>query len=117
MTRTSSGAESARTASSESRNRMPSAVELSLPPVFVFCLVVVAVLLTILLLGVGLMWLLNWRHMAERAAVVFKRVIEPWPVWFYGHPLYYRVFGGLMVTSWLAVTGILLAQAVGYRSP
>jgi hypothetical protein len=93
-----------------------AAVGFSESPIFAAYLVVVALLLTILLLGVGLMWLLNWRHMADRAAALFKRVIEPWPVWFYGHPLYYRVFGGLMVTSWLAVTGILLAQAAGHRS-
>lgn len=92
------------------------AVGLSQSPVFAAYLVVVALLLTILLIGVGLVWLLNYRHMADRAAAVFKRVMEPWPVWFDGHHLYYRVLGGLMVTLWLAVTGVLLAQALRHRS-
>jgi len=69
----------------------------------------VALLLTILPLGAGLMWLLSYRHKADRAAAVFERVLEPWPVWFYGHPIYHRVLGGLMVTLWLAVTGVVFA--------
>lgn len=71
------------------------AVGLSESPVFAAYLVVVALLLTILLLGVGLVSLLNYRHMADRAAAVFKRVMEGWPVRFYGHNLYYRVLGGV----------------------
>lgn len=46
-------------------------------PLFMAYLVVVAVLLPLLLLGVGLMWLLNSRHTADRAAALYKRVIEP----------------------------------------
>jgi hypothetical protein len=55
-----------------------SAVDLSESPLFVAYLVIVALLLPLLLLGGGLIWLLNWRHTADRGirtAAVFKRFI------------------------------------------